>query len=180
MLIGGPHTFTKSLYFARATNSSAFLMIDGETIIKLSDPAFTSATLPAGAGGTVSIGTFRISMSQRITLSADVYTILRWQVTAAAGAGATGRLRLNLLREGVALPGVSQQNGTTRAVDAIGTVFNEIFLHRWTETTFASGDRLDFVVDAERVAAGAGGTATIQMDHDPVTSGSESISEVNL
>jgi len=177
MLIAGNATLTKSLFLVKTTNGN-FIAIDGETIIKKSVPTETDANVNTGAAGATAVATFRLTLP-RVTLAADVYALLRWQVTAAGGAASTGRIRLDLQKEGGAIAGVTVANGTTRALDAIAGPFDEVLHVRLPSTDFAASDRLDFVVDVEVVNAVAG-AATVRLRHDPATSGSEAIAEVNV
>jgi len=177
-------TLSKSLLLVRTTNDARRAM-DGESLIAKSDPVFTDESVSTAATGVIVSRTFSYKMPVALDIAADVLAALRWKITVAGGVGSTGRMNLDIKKNGAAIAGVTKANGATRALQpadggvATAPSKEEILHVAIPPTPFAQGDTLDFVVELE-VVASAAGTATWRVFHDPSVVGSEMIAEVNV
>ena len=177
-------TLSKSLLLIRTTNSNRVVM-DGESLILKSDPTSTDESISTAASGVIVTRTFSYKMPTDLTFAADIIAALRWNLTSAGGVGSTGRLNLDVKKNGSSIAGLTKANGATRALQPADggsgstPTREEILNVAMPATIFVAGDTLDFVVECEVVATAAG-TSTWRVFHDPATPGSEMVAEVNV
>jgi hypothetical protein len=88
-----------------------------------------------------------------------------WALTAAAGAGGTGRLVFEVWRNGAALATPALVNGPTRATDAGGPYTELVNIALPDGVGWAEGDTFEIRISFEVVAAVAG-NVTITLNHN--------------
>ncbi|MDP3910549.1 MAG: hypothetical protein Q8Q14_09150 [Gemmatimonadales bacterium] len=156
--------------------AAGFSLEDAASVQTFSDPVETDTVVATdGAANTVvATHAFELRPGQGFReRRVDLFALVRWQTTAAGGAGGTGRLNLGVLLNGAAIAGVATVPGTTRAFDAIAGPFNELLHLVIPSLSMDQNDVLAVTVEVERRAAGAAGNATVQVHHDPVAAGDE-------
>lgn len=103
----------------------------------------------------------------------DILALIRTEITAAGGAGATGRVNLTATLNNAAIAGVTPVNGNTISLAAIAGPFNDLLHLVIPELSMDLDDVLQISVQVELVAAGAAGNATHRLHHNPAAAGDE-------
>lgn len=103
----------------------------------------------------------------------DILALIRSDITATGGAGATGRVSLTATLNGNAIAGVVQANGNAIALDALSGPNTDLLHIIIPQLSMDADDVLEIGVQIERVAGGAAGTADFEVRHNPQVAGSE-------
>lgn len=177
-LIAGNATITSSLFMVKTTNGN-LVAIDSNSSIFRSDPKQTSRLgVDTTAAGVKSTDKFKFTLP-KINLAAGVFILVNWDVISGAPAGATGRINVNLQKNGVTITGITKALGATRALDVVAG-FQELLSIKLPDTVFTAGDDLEFDVEFEVIATSAGATLDWDLAHDPTDIEKALVAEVNV
>lgn len=162
-----------------ATGLAAFtngLLIHPFSVAPASETLTTTiAAVPVATTGIKFTLVFQLRFARRETWRYPLRCRVRWEVTAISGAGGTGRVNVDLQRNGVALTGLVKASGPTRSLEAIAT-FTEANLVLSlagldAPPTFEVNDTLDLRVEFEVMGTSIGASPTIRVHHDPADVG---------
>lgn len=182
-LIAGKSALPGTLLLVTSGNGTKLLVPLSTSIEKSFDLSTSSGSIATDATGIkATLGPWRITLP-KLDVATDVWIRLKWEIVVASVGTPSGRLNVNLQKEGGAISGLTKASGPARDLAAVaGTTYEEWLHVRIPATSFAAGDRLDVLIEVEvTVASGSGGsTATVKIHHDPATAGNESFVELNL
>jgi len=180
--IAGRATISKALLLISTTNGN-LIAIDGDSLIgESADASTTFGSIATDSTGVKVTKTFRFTMP-RMTLAADVFARIEWEIVVASAGAPQGRINLDIKREGNPIAALVKASGAARNLAAAAETRYEEFLHvKIPAVDFNAGDRLDFAIEEEvTVASGAGGsTGEAKINHDPGNVNRRAVVEVNV
>lgn len=185
-IVGDSFLTRKTYAVTRPNTSGTAAVTDGvlvrdDTLQKTSTTTGTTiSSVDTGTTGVKFTHVFKLRFPFTVTTAARTRTRIKWEVTNAGPATTTGRVNVDLQKNGGAIGGVTKANGTTQAVSAPGTFTDANLTVDIPSTTFSAGDTLDVRVEFEVMVASAGTTLAVKLHHDPATSGNELIYEVDV
>jgi hypothetical protein len=132
-----------------------------------SDPVQTDTIVATGVAGVIATLAFPIRPNKPTnTGRLQAVGSFSYEITVGGGAGSTGRLNLVLLKNGVVIAGVGDQQGVTRAFDGVAGPWRETLRVVVPSFLLDADDVFAIGVQIEIVNAVAG-NATVQLHHDP-------------
>lgn len=170
------NVFDLGCYLVTSTNGTRLLVDESALILRSATASSATGLVAADSTGIKSTTTWRIPMPP-MSLSGHLWVRLEWEIVASVAGGATGRMNLDLQREGATLP-ITKANGGARALGAaVATRYEELLeVAILTPIRFVGGQRLDLRFEYEvTVIGGVGTTSNIQINHDAASPGRELI-----
>lgn len=139
-------------------------------IVDVSDPLFTDTVVDADTVGVKATITFLRQRPAAQTIRSPLLVRVPWQVTAAAAAGALGRLNARLRRNGNNLVPAALVIGTIRSLAAIAGPFVEVLaIPLPGDIGVGPADTIQVDIEIEVTTLAVGADATVRLLHDPAT-----------
>lgn len=176
---------------ATATATAAYtdgVLVSSIAVNRASGVASTTiSSIDTTAAGVKFSNYYTLRSSYSTTLASQIRARVKWAVTAASPAGATGRINIDVKRKDTsgnvsAISGLTKGSGKARALDAVGGTSyteNQIVVNMPNQT-FLPGESIVVVVELEVLATAAGNSLQASIKTDPDTLGDELIIEVDV
>jgi hypothetical protein len=161
------------------------VLIPGTALNKAATIASTTvSSIDTTAAGVKFSNSYALRSAYGVSFAGQIRARVKWTESAAAPAGATGRINVDLKRRDTsgnisAITGVTKGSGKPRALDvAQATTYteNQIVVNVPNQT-LAPGESFVIVVEFEVLATSAGNSLTVALSTDAATSGNELVVE---
>lgn len=177
---------------ATATATAAYtdgVLVSSIAVNRASGVASTTiSSIDTTAAGVKFSNYYTLRSSYSTTLASQIRARVKWSVTAASPAGATGRINIDVKRKDTsgnvsAISGLTKGSGKARslapAVPPITYTENQIVVNMPNQT-FLPGESIVVVVEFEVLATAAGNSLEVAIKTDPDTLGDELVIEVDV
>jgi hypothetical protein len=183
--------FSGGWYAAPSSTASATVaytdgvLIPSKTINKsVSQTTTTISSIDTNASGDKFSLLYSLRCAYNVSFAGQLRARVKWATTTGAGAGATGRIFVEVRRKDTsgnvsAIPGLSRGYGSTRSVAGVSNYVENQIVVNVPAQTFTPGESIVVVVGFEIIATFAASALVVVVSTNPATSGDELIIELD-
>jgi hypothetical protein len=183
--------FSGGWYAAPSSTASATVaytdgvLIPSKTINKsVSQTTTTISSIDTNASGDKFSLLYSLRCAYNVSFAGQLRARVKWATTTGAGAGATGRIFVEIRRKDTsgnvsAIPGLSRGYGSTRSVAGVSNYVENQIVVNVPAQTFTPGESIVVVVGFEIIATFAASALVVVVSTNPATSGDELIIELD-
>ena len=171
-----------------ATATAAYtdgVLIPGKTLNKAVSQATTTITaIDTTAAGVKFSLMYSLRCAYNFSFAGQVRARVKWQTTAGAGGGATGRINLDIRRKDTSgnistIANLVKGNGVARSISGISNYTENNIVVNVPTVGFTAGESLVAVVEFEVIATNAAATLAVALATNPNSAGDELIVEID-
>ena len=183
--------FSGGWYAAPSSTASGIVaytdgvLIPSKTINKsVSQTTTTISSIDTNASGDKFSLLYSLRCAYNVSFAGQLRARVKWATTTGAGAGATGRIFVEVRRKDTsgnvsAIPGLVRGYGSTRSVAGVANYTENQIVVNIPAQTFTPGESIVVVFGFEIIATFAASALVVVVSTNPATSGDELIIELD-